>query len=385
MRRRVVLAVLAMTLGLAAPLCLAELILRLLPVRSAMSPPPVDQRDPIRRFAANQDFTFSEGWNFALVNRGHTNNDGFINDQDYDSTASSPLLAVIGDSFVEALMLPFRETIEGRLARCVGGSGRVYSFGVSGAPLSQYLVWASYAKARYHPVAFTIVIVGNDFDESLLRYKRAPGFHYFRDDSTGLTLQRIDYAPGLARSLARHSALARYVMLNVSGGAFVGARLKAMLTGQRLAAQENVGNTAARYSPERLESSRRALDRFLFDLPSRAGVEPHHIELVIDGMRPALYSAAGLDAAGGSFFDVMRRRLMTEADSLGYEVIDMQARFARRYATDGEPFEFPTDDHWNGRGHEEAARAVASSRIFQRVFPTACTSLVPEDERVARP
>jgi hypothetical protein len=39
-----------------------------------------------------------------------------VNDQVCDSTATTPLLAVIGDSYVEALMVAYRETLQGRLA-----------------------------------------------------------------------------------------------------------------------------------------------------------------------------------------------------------------------------------------------------------------------------
>ncbi|GHV05196.1 hypothetical protein AGMMS50229_07890 [Campylobacterota bacterium] len=79
--------------------------------------------------------------------------------------------------------------------RAIGGSGggelnvRTYSFGFSGAPLSQYLVYAQNYRKNYLIVA----VVGNDFDESLLTYKNNRGFHYYADTGYGLELQRIDY------------------------------------------------------------------------------------------------------------------------------------------------------------------------------------------------
>ena len=48
---------------------------------------------------------------------------------------------------------PHAETLQGRLAADVEGRGRVYSFAASGAPLSQYLVWAEYAREHYAPEA----------------------------------------------------------------------------------------------------------------------------------------------------------------------------------------------------------------------------------------
>ena len=91
------------------------------------------------------------------------------------------------------------------------------------------------------------------------------------------------------------------------------------------------------------------------------------IVLLLDGMRPDLYTEAGLERATGSYFDLMRRYLIARAEREGFEVIDMQPRFIRRHADDGTRFEFPKDGHWNARGHEEAAAAVAGSRMFEQV------------------
>jgi hypothetical protein len=52
-----------------------------------------------------------------------------------------------------------------------------------------------------------------------------------------------------------------------------------------------------------------------------------------------------------------------------YEYVDMQEIFIARHSQDGSRFEFPTDGHWNSLGHELAARAIASSRVFKSTFP----------------
>jgi hypothetical protein len=97
-------------------------------------------------------------------------------------------------------------------------------------------------------------------------------------------------------------------------------------------------------------------------------------------MRPNIYSDSGLQAASGSFFDVMRRYLITEAQSRGFEVIDMQPRFIRRHARDGSQFEYTSDHHWNELGHQEAASAVAASKVFSQVLPGSCPELAREDK-----
>jgi len=347
-----------MLIGLLAPLAAAEIVLRFLPVNAGLQTRTVNDRNPVMRFAENRPFTYSVGWNFTLVNRGRTNNFGFVNDDDYDAGSRTPLLAVVGDSYVEALMVPYSETLHGRLAACAKPRGRVYSFGVSGAPLSQYLVEADFARSTFHPNAMVVVIVGNDFDESLLQYKSEPGMQYFQPGTNGLFLTRVDYVPSTARRVLRRSAVVRYLFhnLNVVG------------PWQRFRAAQYLGNTLATVDSARVANSRAAVDQFLRELPVRSAVEPARIVLLVDGIRPNLYTSEGLSAAEGSYVDLMRRYFVAKATEDGFEVLDLQPRFIERYRRDGVRFEFSTDQHWNGTGHEEAAAAVASSGVFSRLF-----------------
>ncbi len=140
--------------------CLVALVLegvfRLLPVNEGLRGLSVDEQNPVFRFTPHRESVYSRGWNFSIVNRVRTNNYGFINDHDYDPALTTPLLAVIGDSFVEAVMVPFAQTGVSRLADSVGAAGRVYGFGTSGSSLSQYLAYARYVRDSFHPTALTV-------------------------------------------------------------------------------------------------------------------------------------------------------------------------------------------------------------------------------------
>jgi hypothetical protein len=382
MARTRLLATLSIVIGVLVPLIVAEMVLRFLPVRTGLQTTAVNERDPVMRMTPNREFIYSKEWNFKLVNKGRTNNIGFVNDQDYDSTAQSPLLAVIGDSQIEAQMVPFAETLQGRLARCVGHQGRVYSFAVSGVPLSQYVAEAGYARSKFRPAGVVVVIVGNDFDANF-KGKAYPGMHYFQQDSNGVSLNRRDRSTSLGLRLARQSALARYIVLNLAGGVNKAQRL---IRGRPAVARSYVGNTPALFTPERLEEGRRSVDAFLTTLPSYAGLKPDQILLVVDALRPELYSKAGLQGARGSFFDLMRQYVINRAEHHGFEVVDMQPRLIERHATDTTArFEYAWDNHWNGTGHEEAANAVASSKVFRRIFPAACRNNAGEGQRVSAP
>lgn len=106
----------SIAIGIVGFLVFAEILLRFLPVASGMSSRPVTAESPVFRFNSDRDFVYSKGWNLDLVNHGHVNNDGWVNDQDYHRDGSSPLLAIVGNSFVEAAMVPYAQTFHGLLA-----------------------------------------------------------------------------------------------------------------------------------------------------------------------------------------------------------------------------------------------------------------------------
>jgi hypothetical protein len=357
-------------------LAIAEGVCRLLPVNSGIEVLPVDAANPIIRFQPNRDYVYSHGSLLRDVNRGHVNNFGFVNDQNYDPDDARPLLAVIGDSYIQASMVPYPLTLQGRLAARQQGHRRVYSFASSGSSLLDYLYYAAYARRRFHAEWLVINIVGNDFDEMLLRYKQASAFHYLTEQPDG-SLQPIllDYHPGSGRFLLRHSALARYLVFNIGSSAPWMSDLLAWLHRLRLrlsqpvsaahaATPEFVGNAASEADPLRVELSQRATFWVLDHLPDSVGLPPSHMLILMDGYR--VFEPEQLEAERGSFFGIMREFLIPEARRRGYEVQDMQEWFLRRHRRDGAVFDFPDDAHWSALGHEEAANAVLASELYRR-------------------
>lgn len=366
--RFVLYASIAIALGLFGPLVALEMMLRLLPVAEWLRSQSVTNDDPYLRYVPNQDRLWSVGWNFQIINRVHVNRQGFVNQQDYDPAARSPLLAVVGDSYVEALVIPYDDTLHGRLAKAVGARGRVYSFGIAGATLSQYLAYAEHARNVYHPEGMAIVVVDNDFDESLLEYKSAPGFHYLKrreDGSLELTLVPYHSDSSWLKSAARESALFRY--LYPLGLHALIARIKGRGPAVEYAGR---GRAPAQAHAERVERSRQAVDFFLNELPRYSGLPEARIALLVDGMRPELYDGGKLSAADASFFAAMRRHFIDQARRRGYVTVDMQERFIARHACDGARFEWVIDGHWNSAAHEEAMLAVLDSAVPDAVFGT---------------
>jgi hypothetical protein len=127
-----------------------------------------------------------------------------------------------------------------------------------------------------------------------------------------------------------------------------------------------VANTSNSLDPQRVADSRRVIPAFLDELLTRTGLPPERLLLVVDGVRPELYS--GETAGSDSYFGIMRSELIAAARARGLEVIDLQPVFAATYHEDKERFEFPDDAHWNARGHAVVARAIAASSLYHAMF-----------------
>lgn len=341
-----------------------EIFFRLLPVSYPPHILAVDESNPIARFQTNTDYLWSNGWDFNIVSRKHTNNLGYASDYDYVMSNLDPLMVIIGDSFVEAHQVANAESMSGVLAEKVKQNGRVYSLGLSGAPLSQYLVFAEYAKDTLNADAMVFSIVANDFDESLIRYKSRPRFHYFEEKDGLYVLTRIDYKLGVLKKILRKSAFVRYIWLNLAVKQLQESNAEELEGVQ----SQFVGYVPRNVSVQRLKDSERAVDEFFRQLTHKSGLDSDNILFVVDGMRPNLYAGDGLVDAQDSFFDHMRSYFISTAKQLEYEVIDMQPVFIKKNRHDGSIFEFKRDGHWNRLGHKMVAHEILNSDVFNKTF-----------------
>ena len=359
--KQIAFRIIAVVLGLALPILVAEALLRLLPVATGVFAEPVNAGAPVFHFTPERDFLWSRDWNFSIVNRGRTNNAGFVNDRTYTTQDRRPLVGVVGDSYVEALMVSYSQTFHARLAADRSDRLRSYSFAASGAPLSQYLVWMRYARQTYDAQALVVVVCGNDFDESLAEFKTGPGLHLYVEEGGDLILQRFDYAPGAIRRVVQASALARYLLLNLHADVTVSRLLEGRGLGSAQAAVPAfVGNVPAAVDEHRLVQSQRAVAAFFRDLPAYADLPARRILFVVDGLRYAANASAG-----DSYFGLMRGHFMAQARRRGYGVINADDYFIPYAAAHpAARFEWPTDNHWNGLAHDLIAQAIRNSSWF---------------------
>jgi lysophospholipase L1-like esterase len=381
-----------------------EIGLRFFPVFSGM---PVNRTSDVYSFTPNVTIQRSSNWDMSNPRKRRVNNAGFISDQTYSSSDKTPLIAIVGDSYIEAMQVDYSDTAEAHLLTKCMPHARVYSFGAQFAPLSQYLSWAQYASQTYQPKIMAVNIGGNDFDESLFSHQLAinnggvPGmqFYDFSNDSTRLVTVPFKQENWLIQAL-RHSVLAQYLVRNVGVVNIINdyrhrlhswgiqneqskpsleQSLEAVNVinsargAQKVKSKANtetpseyVGNAKRFYSTEKLHLAKKAVDSFLSDLPKAAHLPNGSIVLTVDAERPLIYSPEGQKDLD-SFFSVMRQYLIERAKSLGFVVIDLRLAMIKQFSTEGKRFEFPDDNHWNAVGHRLMADQLYQVPAIQAI------------------
>lgn len=416
--KRFFLNVLAILLGLAIIPIILEMGLRFFPVFSGM---PVNRTSEVYSFTPNVTIQRSSNWDMSNARKRQVNNEGFISDQAYDSAAKTPLIAIVGDSYIEAMQVDYVDTVEANLLAKCAPNARVYSFGAQFAPLSQYLSWVKYASQTYQPQIMVVNIVGNDFDESLLSHQietnagGVPGMQFYDLSHESPRMVTVPFkSEGWLTQALRHSVLAQYLVRNVGVVNLVNDyrnginpwaswgnqsrnnsntpnRAAAELTSQdsqgagvnkgadstqankaekgvsvTSSPSEYVGNAKRVYSPQKLELSKKAVDTFLSQLPQAAHLPPSAIVLTVDAERPLIYSSTGQQDLT-SFFSVMRGYLIQQARSQGFVVVDLRPAMIKQFKNSGEQFEFSDDNHWNANGHRLTAKELYQVPAIQNL------------------
>ena len=274
-------------------------------------------------------------------------------------------VAIIGDSFVDAMQVDYDKSLAERLEELLGPhSAEVFRFGISGAPLSHYLQILRKEVRRFKPDMVIFILIHNDFDES---YEYRPGhdlsmFLSLSIDE-GHTVREIEPRPRkklwiepLLRTATYRCLAGRYGVpffkLKYLFPRFFGYRQAAPVE-PRYQANIDVSNLAAKMALNEVAT------RYVLGNIARIAREDRcDLLLVMDGDRESVYQdidAAELYRDGALALYSMVDRI---AKQLGIPFIDLHPVFMGDYRAHGKRFNFDTDGHWNEYGHELVARTI---------------------------
>lgn len=273
--------------------------------------------------------------------RWHVNNMGWLSAIDYRYNAQ-PLVAIIGDSYIESLCMEPDRNMTARLRNHLRGTYDVYSFGISAASLNSYLHISRYVRQNFHPEILVFNIVDGDILDSLEPQRDK----YFSYGHGGVIENKVpcesSTKPNSINYLYRKSALLRYLRLN---NGFLGKAPVKLAT-----IKEETLTNEKLYHYRQISSYTFAKIR-----QENPGCT---VIIVIDAPRNDIYLGQ-TDKVELNYREVIAEN----ARKNGFIVVDMAEPMTRLFAANGRMFNFKNNYHWNEYGNQ-----VVADEIFTKVF-----------------
>lgn len=364
--KKIIFIILIILTLLILTILVIEVILRFLPVKDGYSLRNVDNKTPVTRYIANEDFTWSNKWNFQDTNKGRINNDGFVNNQEYTNDDIRPLIALIGDEQIEARAVPFKQTLQGILYKELRRKYKVYSFGITDAPLSQYLILAQHASKTYKPQKLFFFLTGNDFDNSFPQHYARFGHHqFFKQEDGNYKLERLlDYHRGVLSFFLRHSNLVRYVMFHIAtrdqllyATQFMNMyRVRRTYDDFKYNSQLRDHHDSQIFSQKSLDRGFKSLDLFLEMLPQYTDVKKENIIFILDTHWDF--------GAHKSYYALVHRHAKRQLEKLNYNYIDMTPTFQRRFKNN-RSLKIEGHNNYNSAAYKVIAEEVLNSQYIE--------------------
>lgn len=341
---------LAFCFGVAAVLLLLEGVIRVLPVIEGTYAAHPRMHWPVHTMIPDSEYTSSTSWNLRNVQRGRINNYGYASPHDYqpDPDGERGEVAVFGDSYLESLMNPYRDTLSGRVNEHLASPRTVLNFGMSGAELPDYLGTAELVGREFSPEWAVFLITAGDFTRG---FNAAPGYYEWDLKHS----PPIRLVPELQRSTLskylRTVGLVRYLRGNLifRPGEF----LKFQRGADHVAGKVTCRDGILSKQDEQL------VDAFVAGLPAALRLPPARLIVVFDADRKAIY--AGQTPGCQTREQLAQQRLAQQLESAGIHVINSEPIFRRHFQSGLGPLDrAPLDAHWNPAAHRLIAAEVAA-------------------------
>ena len=308
----------------------------------------------------------------------HFNAQGYNDSRDYTPLKSPGTIrvAVVGDSFVEALRVPnrdrFVEQAEVRMNR-QGVRSQWYAFGCSGFGTAQEYLLVRNRVLDYNPDVVLLLFIVNDvYDTSpyltqIPRY--VPAFTLTPDGR----LQALPCEPfelPFWRRVFTHSALVRYGLFHAGlVNRLVSPGHGADMPREQFGPHRPIEHLAGNDLLERQAKSWRLIDTLLASTADECRRRGSRLGLVWEGLQPALEAAwqdrpfepiprdRDPECLGERRY-YMGEKLEPICRRHGIPYLDLTGALLDRIRQAQRRHDFPNDPHWNALGHAAAADAL---------------------------
>src|SRR5215475_677394 len=273
-------------------------------------------------------------------------------------------VAVVGDSYVEAMQVPYDRSIAEHVAADLSREGHpveAYRFAISGAPMTQYLHMIEREVVTYRPDWIVVVLVHNDFDESyqFVQGRYTSSFMKLRLVD-GKVVEEIPPTPWhpTAADWLRRTATARYMYYRWRVN--LGAIRNLFLPSARAATVSFEANIDVASVLSQMPDVTAAADHVFGRMAAVAEASGARLLLVMDGVRAAIYADSDSPALALNHLSAA----MAAKHHIAF--IDLHPAFQADWRAHHRRFDFDSDGHWNEYGHAVAAGAVADFIKEQR-------------------
>ena len=273
------------------------------------------------------------------------NNHNWNSPIDYSIKKDRPLIAVIGDSYVQAMQVDVDESFHSLLSDKLLGYD-IYSFGKSGAPLTHYLHISRYVNDLFDPDILIVSVVYNDFYESVFNLFKANNMFFKLNFQNENIIEIEPTPPHLNRKgksvkyLMKKSALFSYVYNNLNIKRMMSRnkiREKKRLFENNIDPVETANQT---FLIKRMTEY--VLGKFKEENPDK------RIIFLMDGPRNHIYSGT-VDKSLTLFLNEI---MMNACEKYEIELLDLTHYFIKDYELIGRKFNSNWDNHWDEYGHK---------------------------------
>ncbi len=308
-----------------------------------------DEEEPIYRFDTNakSEGLYTIGKKSEQQGQWRINNYGWNSPIDYTPQKEKPLIAVIGDSYIEAFQVDVDKSYPSLLRNEINTDYDVYSFGKSGAPLSEYLNHSRYVNKYFNPDTFIFNVVYNDFYENILELNpEVTHMLTLNIDDNSIT----ENSPKPNKSFKQYnwkkralfkSAFIRYLYINLHLNATV------RNFGNKVTSEKKFnGNINVTKAIDNKGLIIRSIDYILGKLQEENPGK--RILFVIDAPRNDIYNGA-LESSSLLFLNEILEKYCLKYN---FELIDLTQPMANDFKKNKIQFNSELDGHWDEYGHD---------------------------------
>jgi hypothetical protein len=291
------------------------------------------------------------------------NNQGWNSNIDYRPSAerTHPVIAVVGDSFIEALHVDADKNVAAVLQRLTGNRYDVYSFGMSAMPLSHLLQMTRYISTMFDPDIIVYIVGSRSVvfsDPKSLFFKLTYSNGIFTESPPA------GYHPSRLRRIAAYSAVVRYFTYNlgIERSAFFRRPAPQMVIRTEVGKKVSAGEKEKRI-------------RYQEDLKRRTILQDRLIDYVIgavqklNGERRQIYVTTAVHRrmykSGKPESDTAAEQFQHACTQHGIPFLNMADPIYAWYTAHHKRLDFAVNRHWSESGHQAMAEIIYAELVKQ--------------------